>query len=75
MIRATSGESLNEELSPVIEKLEEAMKLDDSNLATRIAFGAGRKSGRSVGTREGLRESIEMCSIISNIRISIGTIE
>ncbi len=39
LIRATSGESLNEELlSTSIEKLEEAMKLDDSNLAARIAL-------------------------------------
>eukprot|EP00938_MAST-03A_sp_MAST-3A-sp1_P007028 g7028.t1 len=39
LIRATSGESLNEDLlSTSIEKLEEAMKLDDSNLAARIAL-------------------------------------
>ena len=39
LIRATSGESVDEELlSRSIEKLEEAVKLDEMNLAARIAL-------------------------------------
>jgi len=56
LIRATSGERVDEELlSRSIEKLEEAVKLDDSNLAAKVALSnawAQRNPDRALSLAE-----------------------